>query len=55
MLEDQPVLGQLPKQGDRAPWTNPQNYSRDKKLFLEGEIDDGILSFETPVASRKCA
>ena len=51
----QRVLGELPKQGDRAPWTNPQNYSRDKKLFLEGEIDDGVLSFENPVVSRKCA
>lgn len=35
----------LPKQGDRPPWTNSQNYMADKKLIHDGPIDDGILQF----------
>ena len=38
-------LDRLPKQGDREPWVNPQNYQLDKKMFLKGEIDDGELVF----------
>ena len=45
------VLDRLPRQGDREPWLNPQNYSKDKKMFVEGEIDDGVLVFgATPPA-----
>lgn len=35
----------LPKQGDREPWINPQDYVKDKKMFLNGSLDDGVLSF----------
>jgi cation diffusion facilitator CzcD-associated flavoprotein CzcO len=35
----------LPKQGDRDPWQNLQNYRGDKKLLLKGEIEDGTLEF----------
>ena len=38
-------LDRLPKQGDREPWINPQNYKLDKKMFLKGEIDDDELVF----------
>lgn len=38
-------LDRLPKQGDREPWINPQNYRLDKKMFLKGAIDDGTLRF----------
>jgi cation diffusion facilitator CzcD-associated flavoprotein CzcO len=41
----QRVLPRLPMQGDREPWLNPQNYAKDKKLFRESEIDDGVLVF----------
>jgi len=41
----QRALERLPKQGDREPWVNPQNYQLDKKMFLKGEIDDGELVF----------
>ncbi len=51
----QRVLGQLPKQGDNAPWTNPQNYVRDKKMFRAAPIEDGVLVFSNPAASKKCA
>lgn len=39
------VMNQFPLQGDREPWINPQNYSRDKKLFRESPIDDGAMVF----------
>lgn len=39
------VMDQFPLQGDREPWINPQNYSRDKKLFRESPIDDGAMVF----------
>jgi len=51
----QRVLGWLPKQGDHAPWTNPQNYVRDKKMFRDAPIQDGVLMFSNAVASKKCA
>lgn len=35
----------LPRQGDRAPWSNTQNYTADKKMIREGPIDDGVLVF----------
>ncbi|MDH3364316.1 MAG: NAD(P)/FAD-dependent oxidoreductase [Gammaproteobacteria bacterium] len=41
----QRALDRLPKQGDHEPWINPQNYKLDKKMFREGEIDDGTLVF----------
>jgi cation diffusion facilitator CzcD-associated flavoprotein CzcO len=36
--------GVLPRQGDRAPWINPQNHVATKKL-LTAPIDDGVLKF----------
>jgi cation diffusion facilitator CzcD-associated flavoprotein CzcO len=38
----------MPKQGDREPWINPQNYRRDRKLFLKGPVDDGVMRFTAP-------
>jgi monooxygenase len=35
----------LPKQGDREPWINPQDYRKDKKMFRHGSLDDGVLVF----------
>lgn len=37
--------GVLPRQGDRAPWINPQNHVATKKL-LTAPFDDGVLQFE---------
>lgn len=39
------MMHRFPMQGDRAPWLNPQNYRRDKKMIRFGEIDDGALEF----------
>lgn len=35
----------LPKQGDRAPWRNPQSYFRDILVLRHGRIDDGVMKF----------
>jgi cation diffusion facilitator CzcD-associated flavoprotein CzcO len=40
-------IDKLPKQGDREPWVNPQNYTRDRKLFLKDPVDDGVMRFTT--------
>jgi len=47
------VLDRLPKQSAAEPWTNPQNYACDRKMFLEGGIDDGALVFTD--GTRRCA
>jgi monooxygenase len=47
----QRVMGELPKQGDRAPWLNSQDYFADRRNFLKGELEDGSLRFSE--SSRK--
>ena len=39
------VMHLFPKQGDREPWINPQNYTRDKKMFRHGDLEDGAMVF----------
>jgi cation diffusion facilitator CzcD-associated flavoprotein CzcO len=39
------VMHKFPRQGDREPWINPQDYKRDRKLFRESPIDDGVMIF----------
>lgn len=41
----QRMIHRLPKQGDRSPWLNPQRYSKDRKLFREAPVDDGVMQF----------
>ena len=43
----QRVMHLFPKQGDREPWLNPQHYGRDKQMFRESPIDDGVMQFTT--------
>ena len=50
----QRVQGELPKQGDRDPWTNPQHYKRDRKMFRHGVLEDGVLTFTQSTLNR-CA
>ncbi len=40
----------FPKQGDRAPWHNPQNYALDKKMIRRAQLEDGALCFDNPVS-----
>ena len=42
----QRVMHQFPKQGDRQPWINQKNYKRDKKMFRDSPIVDGVMAFE---------
>ncbi len=41
----QRLLHLLPKQGDRHPWLNSQNYRQDKKNLRNSAIEDGVLIF----------
>jgi hypothetical protein len=41
----QRVMHKVPRQGDREPWINPQNYKRDKKMFKHSPVDDGAMLF----------
>ena len=38
----------LPRQSDREPWLNTQNYARDVKLIRKTAIDDGVMTFDAP-------
>ncbi len=42
----QRVMDDLPKQGDREPWLNPQDYLGDRRRFLRETLDDGALIFD---------
>ena len=42
----QRVMETLPKQGDREPWLNSQDYFADRRKFLKGELEDGVLRFD---------
>ena len=33
----------MPRAGE--PWINPQDYARDKKMFAEAPVDDGVMQF----------
>ncbi len=41
-------LHALPRQGDREPWLNPQDYGRDRKLLRNAVLEDGYLHFSNP-------
>ena len=48
----QRAMPMLPHQGDREPWTCPQNYARDRKALLKCPIDDGVMTFRTEATSQ---
>ncbi len=39
------MMDRMPRQGDREPWINPQNYTRDKKMFAKDPLEDGVMRF----------
>ena len=41
----------FPKQGDRDPWRNTQNYALDKKIIRNAPLEDGALTFSNPTAA----
>ena len=42
--------GRLPKQGNRQPWINNQNYYLEKYSIPAANFDDGVLRFENAIA-----
>ena len=38
----------FPKQGDRNPWRNTQNYLQDRKMVFRDPLEDGALTFSNP-------
>lgn len=51
----QRMMDRFPRQGDREPWINPQNYKRDRKLLRHGAIDDGVLEFRAVTQKSEAA
>lgn len=49
----QRALHLLPKQGDREPWTSPQDYQVEKVTIGKAKFDDGRLVFDNPVPSTR--
>ena len=43
------AMDRFPKQGDRDPWRNTQNYLQDRKMVRRGILEDGALTFSSPV------
>ena len=50
-------MSRLPRQGDRAPWLNTQDYGRDLELVKYAPVDDDRLEFSNPgpVATDRAA
>ena len=46
----QRLMHRFPKQGDRDPWRNTQNYLLDKKLIRNAPLEDEALTFSNPPA-----
>ena len=42
------AMHRFPKQGDRDPWRNTQNYLQDRKMVRRGILEDGALTFSNP-------
>ncbi|MDP2284679.1 MAG: NAD(P)/FAD-dependent oxidoreductase [Pseudohongiella sp.] len=41
----QRMMHRFPKQGDRAPWLNTQNYASDRKMLRHAPLNDGVMQF----------
>ena len=39
------VMHLFPRQGDREPWMNTQNFAADKKMIASAPLEDGALIF----------
>ncbi len=49
------MMHKFPRQGDREPWINPQNYRKDRQMFRHSPLEDGALQFSAaaPVDSAQ--
>ena len=48
-------MHRFPKQGDRDPWRNTQNYLQDRKMVRRGALEDGALTFSNPASDESAA
>jgi hypothetical protein len=48
----QRALHLFPKQGDREPWSNPQDYVQSRKALLRAPVEDGVLIFGNPLPKQ---
>ena len=49
------VMDRFPKQGDREPWRNTQNYLHDREQIRHAPIADDVLEFSVPASSTQDA
>lgn len=49
----QRMMSLFPRQGDRMPWLNPQDYGKDKKMIRHGSLEDGVLIFANMAGHEK--
>ena len=42
----------FPRQGDRDPWRNTQNYLEDRKIVYRQPLTDGVLTFGNPRSTK---
>ena len=49
------LIQHFPKQGDRAPWLNTQDYAADKRLLRRTPIEDDVLEFGLESQAPKAA
>ncbi len=49
------VADQLPKQGDRDPWQNRQDYKFEKALLMKGALENEGLEFTSPTKLAEVA
>jgi len=47
------VLDQMPKQGDREPWLNLQDYKRDRRVLPTKDLEGDGLVFGNPVGADR--
>jgi len=48
----QRAMHRFPRQGDREPWLNTQDFAQDKKMIRHGALEDGVLRFSNPAAHQ---
>ena len=41
-------MHRFPRQGDRNPWRNTQDYGEDRKIVKHAPLDDGVLELSSP-------
>ncbi len=47
------AMASFPRQGDREPWVNSQDYYTEKETLPGCELEDGVLTFDNRVRQRE--